>query len=527
MEKEKKKSKKPLFGEVLLQSGLITQTQLIDAVKRQGQVGGHIGSILKEMGYLDDDFLLRFLSKQFGVPPVNLFETEIATDVLNLLPFEKVKSLNVLPLNVVGPKVSLAMVNPKDMSVIQAVEFALGRIIEPFVVPYYQLDRAIGLFEREGYGDKPFESKRLKPEIPTVEYKTPSIYDLLRLVPDYKATDLHLTAGAPPSVRINNEIKRLSMPTVTPQQIEEFAYGILTKEQRGVFDRKKEIDFSVSLPNADRYRINIYKQRNSISLTARLIIENIPSLKGLGLPEWLSDFALKTQGFILITGTSGQGKTSTMSALIDIINSNRKCNIVTLEDPIEYLHKHKKSNVNQREVGVDTESFSAGLKHIFRQDPDVIVIGEMRDPESIAIALTAAAGHLVISTLHSLNATTAVDRIVDIFPAQQHQVRMQFADVFLIIFAQRLVPKKEGEGRIPAYEWITNTFRVRNMIRKGKTHNVRSFMQTAAEDMSSIDQSLARLYLEGKITLEDGMKFADNPQYYKGMVESRSIGIKP
>lgn len=306
-----------------------------------------------------------------------------------------------------------------------------------------------------------------------------------------------------------------------------FTSQILSETQSEKFESEKEIDFAISLADIARFRVNMYKQRNFISLAARRIVESMPSLEELNLPGWIKDFALRTQGFILITGPSGHGKTTTLSALVNLINSNKRCNIITLEDPIEYLHRHKKSNVNQREVGIDTDSFAQGLKHIFRQDPDVIVIGEMRDPESIAIALTAAeTGHLVISTLHTLNATTAIDRIVDIFPAyQQHQVRTQFADVFLLVFAQRLVPKKEGEGRILAFEKITNTFRVRNMIRENKSFNLRSLMQVSAEDIFSIDQSLADLCLGDKITLEDGLKYADNPSYYKNLVSLGKRGM--
>jgi twitching motility protein PilT len=272
----------------------------------------------------------------------------------------------------------------------------------------------------------------------------------------------------------------------------------------------------------------MYQQRHSVSFAARIIIEVIPSIKELLLPEWITDFALKVQGFILIAGPTGHGKTTTMAALIDIINSKRKCNIVSLEDPIEYLHTHKKSNINQREIGIDTESFAIGLKHVFRQDPDVIVIGEMRDPESIAIALTAAeTGHLVISTLHTQNSTTAVDRIIDVFPEhQQHQVRMQFADSFLLVFAQRLLAKKEGGGRVLAYEKIANSFRVRSLIREGKTYGIRSLMQVVAEDMTSIDQSLATLCLNGEITLEEGLKFADNPSYYQDLVKMGGVKVK-
>jgi twitching motility protein PilT len=526
MKEEKKKNPKSLFGEVLLEYGIINQEQLKKALNRQIQAGGHIGSILEEMGFLDENSLLSFLSKQFNISSLSLFKTQIASSVLKLLPFEKVKAFKVLPIREASGKMTLAMVNPNDLNAIQDVEFAVGRRLEPVVVPFYQMEEAIAYFTEEGYGGKTFDGEMLREKVVAVKSKIPTVHSLLKLVLDYKATDLHITAGVPPSIRVDNEIKRLSMPAVTPEQIREFAYDVLTREQREAFEKDKEIDFAISLPDAGRFRVNMYKQRGSLSLAARFIIENIPSIKELVVPEWIRDYALKNQGFILITGPTGHGKTTTMSALVDIINSTRKCNIVTLEDPIEYLHKHKKCNVNQREIGVDTDSFAIGLKHVFRQDPDVIIIGEMRDTESIAIALTAAeTGHLVISTLHAQNATTAVDRIIDVFPEhQQHQVRMQFADSFLLVFAQRLVPKKSGEGRILAYEKMANSYRVRNLIREGKTHNIRSFMQIASDDLSSLDQSLAKHFINGVITFEEGLKYADNAAYFKDLTKIVSQG---
>ncbi len=521
-----KQNIKSRFGEILLEYGIITQDQLKKALQRQDQSGGHIGSILEEMGFLDEDSLLSFLSKQSNAPPLNLTETKIDAKVLNLLPFQKVKTFKVLPVKEVGQKVTLAMVHPHDINSIQDVEFALGRRVEPVIVPYNQMERAISYFKKNSYGEDDFDGRVLKSVVTTAQVsKVPDVYSLLKKVLENNATDLHITAGVPPSLRIDNDIQRMQVPVLTPDQVEELCMGILSEKQREVFFRDKEIDFAVTLPDSGRFRVNVYKQRNSYSLAARMIVDDIPSLKELNLPESLSDVALKRQGFILITGPSGHGKTTTMSALLDIINSRRRANIVTIEDPIEYLHKHKKSNVNQRELGPDTASFAIGLKHIFRQNPDVIVIGEMRDPESIAIALTAAeTGHLVLSTMHSLNTTTAIDRIIDIFPGnQQHQVRMQFADAFLLVLGQRLVPKKGNEGgRVIALEKLANSHRIRNFIRENKTHNIRALMQVGAEDFTSIDQSLASLCTEGKISVTDGEKFADNMKYFNELVKART-----
>jgi len=515
----------PRIGEILLQYGLITQEQLIKALDRQIQSGRRLGSILEDMGYLDVDTLLSVLGKQHELPFVNLFEVKVPPDVLKLLPFEQVKAFNVLPFKKTNNTLSIAIVDPNDTNAIQNVEFAYGGNIKPFIVPHYQMDKAISRFEKEGYGTTSFEGEKLREEKIYHESRIPNIYTMLKLLIDFKATDLHLAAGAPPSMRINNELKRLSMPYITPAQIKEFTSEILTKDQFETFDREKELDFVLSLTDTGRFRVSIYKQRNSISLSARLIFEKIPSMKDLCLPDWISDYILNTQGFILIVGLAGHGKTTTMSALVDVINSHRRCNIVTLEDPIEYLHKHNKSNVNQREIGIDTESFAAGLQHIIRQDPDVVVIGDLRDPVSIAIALNAAeSGHLVIGTMHSLNATTAIDKILSIFPEHQlPQIRTQLSDTLLLAFAQKLIPQKESDDRVLAYEKLNNSSRVANLIREGKVFDIRLLMQDEFDNMFSIERRIASLCLEGRISFESGLKFADNPTYYQELVRDGQI----
>jgi twitching motility protein PilT len=340
----------------------------------------------------------------------------------------------------------------------------------------------------------------------------PGIWALCSTLAQSHASDLLLVPGVAPSIKRHNEVVRLNGPFLTPQQTTAYARELMTDAQWSQFCKDKELDFAITRPENGRFRINIYRQRGSISITIRHIIEEIPSLSALGLPEWLESFALKSQGLILVTGPNGHGKTTTLAAMVDVINSKRRRNIITIEDPIEYLHRHKESNVNQREVGLDTLSFHEGLRHIFREAPDVIMIGEMRDRESISIALEAAdTGHLVMSSMHANNAVLAINRIVDVFPAEnQQQVRVQLADNLLLVLNQRLVERKEGQGRVLAFERLTNSYRVTNLIREGKEHQIRAQLQSGSEEFTSLDAHLAQLVRGGKVTRENALHYCQD-----------------
>ncbi len=509
-------AEKQRLGELLVEYGLITTNQLKDALKRQAQVGGQIGSILIEMGFITTDELLDFLSRQLGVPSANLLKLDVDPQVLKILPADKIKTMKVLPIGVDEDTVTLAMVNPNDMMTLNEVEFSLGKKVQPVVVPSAQMEAAIkSLLEHPEEG---ISKEKLEQELKREEKrKPPSLMSLLKYLAKSPATDMLLTAGVPPSIKIHNEVKRASMEALTPKDCENYARQMMSENDWEYFCRKGDHNFAVTYPDIGRFRVSVYKQRNSVSITLRYIKEIVPSLRELNLPEWLQEYALKPQGLILISGPAGHGKTTTMAALVDLINTHRRCNIVTLEDPIEYLHKHKNSNVNQREIGLDTESFKKGLRHIFRYDPDVIVVGELRDVESFEIALHAAdTGHLVISTINASNATATIERIISIFPPhQQNMIRIRLADSLLLVFTQKLVPLKEGEGRIVAYEKLVNSYRIKNLIREAKTHQIRSQIQSGLDDFSSIDFSLAELYKAGKITFEDGLMFADNGELYR------------
>ncbi len=337
------------------------------------------------------------------------------------------------------------------------------------------------------------------------------INDILSDMLERTASDLHITTGIPPTIRLHGELQYLDYPNLSPVDTQNLIYSILTQEQRERLERNLEFDFSYSLPGKARFRVNIYYQRNSLGAAFRVIPITIRSLDELGLPSQLANLAAKRRGFVLVTGPTGSGKSTTLASIVDIINHTQSLHIMTIEDPIEFLHAHKKCIVNQREVISDTKSFSSALKYVLRQDPDVILVGEMRDMETISAALTAAeTGHLVFSTLHTQDAPQTIDRIVDVFPPhQQQQIRVQLAGTIQGIVAQQLLPTRDGMGLAVAVELMIATPGIRNMIREAKTHQIYSAIQTGQKHgMQTMDQSLADLYRRGAVSLEMAMSRA-------------------
>jgi twitching motility protein PilT len=319
------------------------------------------------------------------------------------------------------------------------------------------------------------------------------------------ASDLHLTAGSPPMVRERGRLSALDYPELDSATIREVVYSILSNDQRQRLETDWQIDLAYSIPGKARFRVNAFFQRASIGAALRVIPQEMPRFADLGLPSTLLDFTKKPRGFVLVTGPTGSGKSTTLASMLDLINEQRSEHIMTIEDPIEFLHRHKSCIVNQRELGADAQTFGLALKAALRQDPDVILVGEMRDLETISTALTAAeTGHLVFATLHTQDTAQTVDRIVDVFPpAQQHQVRVQLSVALQGIVTQQLLPTADGTSRVAATEILVPTPAVRNLIREGKTHQIPSALQTgAAHGMQTMDASLAELAREGKITRE-------------------------
>lgn len=321
------------------------------------------------------------------------------------------------------------------------------------------------------------------------------------------ASDVHITVGLPPVFRINGDLKRQEhLPVVTAARADEILRSMVDQELYARFRRTGDLDFAYSLAGVGRFRVNAFKQRGSVGLAMRLINARIPSLTELGLPAVAAEFTRKHKGLVLVTGPTGSGKSTTLAAMVDLINRERSCHIITLEDPIEYMHRHQKSIVNQREIGSDSLNFAQALRAALREDPDVILVGEMRDLETIATAITAAeTGHLVLASLHTAGAAQTVDRIIDVFPPhQQPQVRVQLADTLEGVISQQLLPRMDRPGRVVAVEVLVATPAVRNLIREGKTHQLLSTMQTGAKyGMCTMEASLRELLRQGKVASEE------------------------
>jgi twitching motility protein PilT len=344
---------------------------------------------------------------------------------------------------------------------------------------------------------------------------------LLLTTIEKKASDLHLTVGDPPMLRIHGSIQPIDgkSASLTPEDLHASIYDILAEDQRKRFERDKELDFALELKNVGRFRANVFYTRRGEGAAFRYVPSQIKSLGELGLPEeTIRQLCDRKKGLILVTGPTGSGKSTTLAAMIDYINSTRYDHIITIEDPIEFIHEHKKCMVNQREVGSSTQSFSNALRSALREDPDVILVGEMRDLETISLALTAAeTGHLVFGTLHTMNAPKTVDRVIDVFPpGQQQQVRIMFAEAIIAVISQVLLKKRDGSGRIAALEIMVATTAVRNLIREGKTHQLPSIIQTSQKvGMQNMEQILKSLAMSGKVDFKEAKMYASNPDLFE------------
>jgi twitching motility protein PilT len=357
-----------------------------------------------------------------------------------------------------------------------------------------------------------------------------TLYDLLKHMIDNGASDLHITTGTPPRLRIDGKLVVMDHPVLGPADTKTVCYSVLTDAQKHRFEENNELDLSFGIKGLSRFRANIFMQRGAVAGAFRTIPFNILTFRELGLPEIVNDLVKKPRGLILVTGPTGSGKSTTLAAMIDRINDERYDHIITVEDPIEYLHGHKKCLINQREVNADTVSFKAALKYVLRQDPDVVLIGEMRDLETIEAALTVSeTGHLTLATLHTNSAVQTINRIIDVFPAhQQEQIRVQLSFVLEGILSQQLLPKKTGRGRVVAVEILVPNPAIRNLIREDKVHQIYSQMQTgqSRSGMQTMNQSLFELYTKGLISYDEALGRSQVPEELITMIQRVSSTTK-
>jgi twitching motility protein PilT len=355
-----------------------------------------------------------------------------------------------------------------------------------------------------------------------------NLHQLLRAMIEKGASDMHITTGAPPLLRIDGSIVPLKLPPLSPVETKQLCYSVLTEEQKIQFEKNKELDLSFGVKNLSRFRANIFLQRGAVSGAFRSIPFKILSFEELGLPPVVAELAAKPRGLILVTGPTGSGKSTTLASILDKINSETRQHIITIEDPIEYLHPHKRCIVNQREVGSDTGSFKVALKYVLRQDPDVVLVGEMRDLETIEAALTIAeTGHLVFATLHTNSAVQSLNRIIDVFPPhQQSQVRAQLSFVLEGVLSQLLLPRAGTPGRVLALEVMVPNAAIRNLIREDKVHQIYTQMQVgqAKHGMQTLNQSLYSLYARRLITLEEAFGRSNDQEELRSMIEGRTAG---
>ena len=348
--------------------------------------------------------------------------------------------------------------------------------------------------------------------------KTSNIDVLLQTVVVKKASDLHLQVGSPPIFRVHGDLKFSDLEVLTREDVQTYIDSLMTEDQKFRMSTSKHADLSYSVPGIARFRVHIFRQRGEYGVALRVIPFDVPSMEELGLPPIMKELAMRPNGLVLVTGPTGSGKSTTLASVTDFINTNRKLHIVTIEDPLEFLHSNKSSMVNQRELGGDTESFSVALRDALREDPDVILVGELRDLETISMAITAAeTGHLVFSTLHTNDVAQTIDRIIDVFPPhQQAEIRTQLASALQGVIAQTLLRRKDETGRVAAFETMVANSAIRNLIREGKSQQIYNVVQTSRQEgMQLLKDSLKKLCNEGVITKEEAMTKVPNPSAFE------------
>jgi len=509
------------LGQLLVDRRLLSVDDLERFALDAGRAGVPLTRLLIDTGRVADSDVLDAVASQLGVPFWDLTNGFVPDQrAVAMISAESARRLEALPVATdQAGRVEVAVANPLDDAKKAQLRMALGAEVELGLAQERQIREAIDRV----YGPDPATGSA--PVAVPPEEDHPHINDLLERLVEMGGSDLHVTAGSPPQVRINGSLVPLDdIGMLKPAPLRAMIYEILTVRQKQEFEEYRELDCSHPLPHIGRFRVNVFFQRGSVGAVMRAIPNEIVSLTKLGMPPVVSDFAQLTRGMVLVTGPTGSGKSTTLASLIDLINSTRPDHIMTVEDPIEFIHRHKMSIVNQREVGSDTISFAKALKHALRQDPDVILVGEMRDLETIATAITAAeTGHLVFATLHTQDAPKSVERMIDVFPShQQQQVRVQLASSLQAVLAQQLLPKMGGHGRIAAVETMVVTPAIRNQIREGKVHQIATAMQAGGKyGMQTMDQALANLVKENLVDYRAAMERAHDLEGFNTLLGER------
>jgi twitching motility protein PilT len=490
-------------GEFLVTRKVLSRDALEEALDREAQTGVPLTKLLSAEGLVGERDLVAAVADQLGLRMWDPDTQPIPAIVGGMLPVAMCQRLRAVVVGMERDHLIVAMENPSERAVIEELARETGWVVDPALASATDISLAINVLY--GVDDVPGESAVADPSQPPAGEGL-HLNSLLAEMVELGASDLHLSAGLPPSIRVDGVIGPMaSHEPLTPSETRRLVYGILSERQREKFEEELELDTSHSVPNVGRFRVNVFVQRDSVGAVMRAIPFRIVPLKTLGLPASIGQLADLPRGLVLVCGPTGSGKSTTLASIVDVVNSTHASHIMTVEDPIEFLHTSKMAVVNQREVGEDTKSFASALKHVLRQDPDVILVGEMRDLETVATALTAAeTGHLVFGTLHTQDAPQSIDRIIDVFPShQQQQIRVQLASTLKAVICQQLLPRMHGQGRAVACEVLIATPAVRNMIREGKVHQIYSSMQGGARfGMQTMDSSLAELVRSGTISME-------------------------
>ena len=501
-----------VLGEFLVERHVLSRDDLAIAMAESRRTGEALPGVLRAEGLVSEKDLTAAIAETVGVRFVDFTETPLHPDAALTVPEAVAREFQVIGVDFDETRLVVAFPDPGDDVAVQAVGQATGYEIVPAAAGRYEIQHAIDSVFGPAVPALDHDAPATTRDVHPVEDEVEGIHvnDLLKAVIDQRGSDLHLTAGSPPVIRVHGELRPVEgIDSLSGSQIREMIYAILTQKQREKFENELELDCSYSLPGRSRFRVNVFLQRDNVGAVMRTIPYEIVPFDNLGVPDTVRAFADLPRGLILVTGPTGSGKSTTLASLIDIVNREKAVHIMTVEDPIEFLHQHKRAVVNQREVGEDTKSFAEALRHVLRQDPDVILVGEMRDLETIQTALTAAeTGHLVFATLHTQDAPQSIDRIIDVFPAhQQQQVRVQLAASLQGVCTQQLLQTPDGAGRALAAEVLVATPAVRNLIREGKIYQIYSLMQTGAKfGMITMDQHLAQLVKARKVTMEAALE---------------------